>query len=255
MIPYFPPQEWRIGPLPIHLFGILVATGILVGNEICLRRAKKMGLDAVAFSGLVFWMMLFGFIGAHWAAVLFYDWPILREKPWLFLQIWNGISSMGGFLGAFVTVFFYLRAKKLPLWPYSDVIAYALPFGWFFGRLGCASAHDHPGRPSDFFLAIAYPGGARHDLGFYEMLFSALICIFFWTQRNRPRPVGFYLVSLLLFYPPIRFGLDFLRVSDQTYFGLTFAQYTTLPLFAVGAWQIRRLFDRERYRWPGSEKS
>ena len=55
--------------------------------------------------------------------------------------------------------------------------------------MGCFVVHDHPGKVTDFALAVsdyrfgAPPFQARHDLGFYEVLYSALIiALFFWLE-------------------------------------------------------------------------
>lgn len=240
MIPYFPPQSWQIGPLPIHLFGILVAIGILIGSEITVRRANKIGLDREIASNLVLVIILSGFAGAHFAAIFFYHFDLFLANPWRLIQFWNGISSLGGFLGAFIGIYFYCRIKKIELWSYMDLIAYALPFGWTFGRMGCSSVHDHPGIKSDFFLAVKFPGGARHDLGFYEFLFTLVVTIFFISQRNKQRKTGFYLLTLILLYAPFRFAIDFLRIEDTTFLGLTFAQYAVAGLFFIALWQTKK---------------
>ena len=39
-------------------------------------------------------------------------------------------------------------------------------------------------------------------------------------------------------YPVVRFGLDFLRLGDATYAGLTLAQWGCLPLFALGVYTL-----------------
>jgi prolipoprotein diacylglyceryltransferase len=44
-----------------------------------------------------------------------------------------------------------------------DTAAFAVPFAAALGRLGCALAHEHPGRLSKSWLAVRYPGGARYD--------------------------------------------------------------------------------------------
>ena len=62
---------------------------------------------------------------------------------------------------------------------YSEPIAFGMPFAWIFGRMGCASVHDHIGVRTNFFLGINFPAdpnipnlaGVRHDLGLDEMVF------------------------------------------------------------------------------------
>ena len=42
----------------------------------------------------------------------------------------------------------------------------------------------------------------------------------------------------------MRFGLDFLRVADARYLGLTWAQYATLAMTLAGLFLLRRLSAR-----------
>ena len=102
--------------------------------------------------------------------------------------------------------------------------------------------HDHPGRETDFFLGVAdyqYPGlsvATRHDLGLYEVFWSlGVLALFLWLGQKR-RPWGLYTGLFALLYGPFRFALDFLRVSDQTYGGLTPGHYASLAsLLIAGA--------------------
>jgi phosphatidylglycerol:prolipoprotein diacylglycerol transferase len=148
---------------------------------------------------------------------------------------------MGGFIGAVLgAVLFYKVIRKRPFWTFADLLAFAFPFAWFFGRLGCFSAHDHIGRPSHFFLAMDFPRiGPRHELGLYEAMWTAVIAGVFWVRRNKPFRPGEHVAWLAILYAPVRFMLDFLRNSDLPgadvrYGGLTFAQYGTIGLGIAG---------------------
>src|SRR5690606_22992064 len=109
---------------------------------------------------------------------------------------------------------------------------------------------DHPGRPSDFFLAVDFPDMPRHDLGLYEFL--ALLVIFaivLWFSR-KDRPVGFLTGLAAALYGPVRFGLDFLRIegaagADPRYLGLTPAHYVSVLIFALGVGLIWRSLTRD----------
>ena len=117
---------------------------------------------------------------------------------------------------------------------------------------GAASAAGGAGKVTDFPLAVADyrfgtpPFDARHDLGFYEVLFSlAIIGLFVWLESRKRRPVGFYCVLLPLLYAPVRFFLDFLRAApleggDVRYGGLTPAQWSSIAMVVVGlaVWRL-----------------
>jgi len=152
---------------------------------------------------------------------------------------------MGGFTGAAITYLYLSKKEKIPRLPYADAVALGLAVGWIFGRLGCTTAHDHPGRRTTFFLAVRYPEGARHDLGFYELLFTLVMTAILFRYAKKPRPEGRIIGLFAVMYAPVRFFLDFLRATDvvrpyERYAGLTPAQWACLATLGVGVWLMRR---------------
>ncbi len=251
MIPYFHIPHLDLKIVTIEPFGVLVATGILLGVYSARKRAARLGLDPEEAHSLAFWVVVGSFIMAHVVSIVFYFPERLVEAPWKIFFIWEGISSMGGFLGAFVTSWWYCRKRKLPYLAYADVLVWAVVLGWIFGRMGCTIAHDHPGMRTDFFLAVRYPGGARHDLGFYEFLFTVLVLYPLTRLLGRkPRPDGFFLAVVPIVYSPVRFFFDFLRSTDfgnvdPRYWGLTAAQWLCFPMMGAGIWLLLRVLKNE----------
>jgi phosphatidylglycerol:prolipoprotein diacylglycerol transferase len=82
---------------------------------------------------------------------------------------------------------------------------------------------------------------AYHDLGWYEFLYTLLVIVpAFLVLDRKPRPTGFFPLAFLFLYIPVRFYLDFLRLSDARYGGLTFAQYAGAAGFAVAVYLLLR---------------
>jgi len=188
-----------------------------------------------------------GFVIGHVVHVVAYN-PHQLETDGIMalLRVWAGFSSTGGFIGAVLgSVVFFRFVRKRDYWVHADTIMYGFPFAWVFGRLGCFTAHDHIGRASDFFLAVQFPGGSRHDLGLYEAIWTAGIAALFYAWRNKPVRPGFFLGLFCATYAPIRFLMDFLRNTDLEgadirWAGLTFAQYVMIVLMVVGVTLVRR---------------
>lgn len=227
------------GPLAIHMFGVLVALGILVGARWTRTRGRQLGLSDEKVASMITASVACGFVVAHFFDVFAYQ---VNEKHTIqeILNPFGGLSSYGGFMGALIGLFAWCRYSKEPVMPYADSLGYGLSIGWMFGRLGCFTAHDHPGRYTDFFLGVKYPDGVRHDLGFEEALWAAGVAAIFFVLSRKPRPLGLYVSILTLAYAPVRFGLDFLRITgsnsaDPRYFGLTPAQWGSILVLGVGA--------------------
>ena len=245
MIPYFDGHLFNIGSQPIYMFGVLVALGVIIGDRIVVKEGAKRGLDPQDVKFLNVRIVFGGFIMAHLVSVIFYFPERIRENPLVLIYIWSGLSSFGGFLGAALAFLYYTRKDKIPPLPYADSVALGLVIGWIFGRTGCFTAHDHPGRHTDFFLAVRYPDGPRHDLGLDELLLTIVIAIVLFVFARRPRVPGRIIGLFALMYAPVRFGLDFLRATDvslpdQRYAGLTPAQWACIACLAVGVWLMTR---------------
>jgi phosphatidylglycerol:prolipoprotein diacylglycerol transferase len=239
MIPWFKSPSLPLGPLTIHAFGVLVAIGILVGARLTRRRGEQLGLQPEMVAQMVTTILVCGFIFAHIFDVFAYQTKGPRPTLLEILNPFGGLSSYGGFMGALGGLFYWCRRNKQNVMPYADSLGYGLAAGWTFGRLGCFTAHDHPGHLTDFFLAVQYPEGARHDLGLYEALWALGVTLIFLFLSRKQQPLGLYVGLLTTLYGPVRFGLDFLRATDVSgadprYAGLTPAQWLSVAVTFVG---------------------
>lgn len=260
LIPPFEPPAISLGFLTIHAFGALVAMGFWLGSRRAERYASRLTGDADAgarISRLVTWLIAGTFIGGHLGDVLFYRPSALAADPWLLFRVWDGLSSIGGFAACVPIAVLFFRREGRPFWGYGDALAIGLTLGWFFGRLGCFSAHDHPGGQTQFWLGVygMCPGHnptiACHDLGLYEALWSLGTWIVFEALARRRRFPGFFVGALALSYGPYRFLSDFFRTADVDvrYAGLTPAQYGSVVITLVGAWV---LWSRSRVPTPST---
>ncbi len=271
-IPYIKLQEIPLNrglPSPldsIKPFGILVATGVYIGSVIAMRRAKQRGLDQEKMSSFILYVVGLGFVGGHVFDAIFYTPEKLSQDPLYIFKLWMGLSSYGGFLGAIIGVFVYKWLKKdNDVFGYVDTICSAFPLAWVFGRAGCASVHDHPGRETSSWLGMQYyhpdvnvkgswgllydPAQTlgRFDLGFIEMVLTIpLATTFMILWRRKPRAFGFYAGWQCVLYAPVRFVLDFFRAeegggveADPRFIGLTPAQFACFGLVAIGFYVLK----------------
>src|SRR5712672_674289 len=86
-LPYFHLGALDIG-IPIQWFGMIVAVGVMVGATPLRRYAEWHGVSDDHIRGLLTWVMIAGFLGAHELDALAY--PEVRQPPsdpasWWFL--------------------------------------------------------------------------------------------------------------------------------------------------------------------------
>ncbi len=366
MIPYIHISAGSV----LQPFGLLVATGVIIGTILAVRRARKLGFDVDALNSFITWMLVMGFICGHVLDDLFYHPSEVAQKPWKLLMLWEGLSSFGGFTGAAIgivmwryltlkTVFtipqgigrvvaaafasaivwliiqnapqfatlsdtmhyvipvvaavfgwtsvgpegipiyrFERRKEPGAIFAYADLILSVFPVAWIFGRSGCSSVHDHPGAlaTADNLLSVAYPactlhnpaispeaaakcanamtepttsyfGGvlefvhgtqARYDLGLLELMFTIVLASLLALTWHKKVPTGSYIAATSLAYAPVRFAMDFLRITDvdigdthhaiadPRYAGLTPAQWECVALFTWGLYVVFRIYSNQK---------
>ena len=246
LISWFVAPSLTLGPFTIQTFGLLSAAGILAGTQLAARAARQDGLDPRVVLDCAVIAVAGGIVGGHLVHLVFYH-PEELADPVRILKVWEGLSSMGGLAGAMLTAAVWYRRRALRFAPFGDAWALGLAPGWGIARLGCFSVHDHPGVRSDFWLAVDFPGGPRHDLGLYEAILLFALAGLLFALRRRGLLKGLLLPLLAVLYGAGRFLLDFLRArpgdlvyADGRQLGLTFAQWFALGLVAWGASRLAR---------------
>ena len=243
---------------PLEIFGVvfkpfhmLILAAVVAGHHLGLRRARQTGLDHKLMADGNIWTMGIGFVGAHLVALAFYHPEKILEDPLIILAFWNGMSSYGGLIGAYVGARVFYRRNGTYLTTFADAKIFGFVPVWMIGRLGCTLTFDHPGTRTSFLLGMSnkrgmprghfglWRGGVvRHNLGFYELLLTAgLTAVLHLTGNVQPFPL-FHCALMLALYCPARFGFDFLRVRDRLYLGLTPAQYISMAGLVMAAYLV-----------------
>ncbi|MBK7757266.1 MAG: prolipoprotein diacylglyceryl transferase [Deltaproteobacteria bacterium] len=231
------------GPLTIYSFGVLVAFGFWAGAEVARRRASAHKLDPEVINRLIGYLVLGTFVGGHLGHALMYEPEVYLKNPIELLKVWDGLSSYGGFVACTLLTWWFFRVReRVAFWPYADVVAYGLPLGWMFGRLGCFSVHDHAGTSTEFWLGVygMCPDKpdtvACHDLGLYEAIYSGIMFGIFVFLGRKPRFSGFFVGWMAVLYGPLRLILDVFRHpdTDTRYLGFTPAQYLSVLVTLLG---------------------
>ncbi len=267
-LPYVALPVLEVGGVAIQTFAPIVLVGVLVGADLMQRYAARQGLTPAQFRALLRWVLLGGFLGAHWVEILAYHPDRLRaEGPLLLLRLWDGLSSVGGFLGGALAQLLFVRRHRLRHGVVFDSTGVGLVPAFTIGRIGCTLAHDHVGRATDFALGVDYPRaelvarglGATlppdtlivraHHLGMYELAYLLPLCaLVYYLAFHRARALapGQLAVLTTLLYMPVRLWLDGLRMAptDPRYAGLTVGQWGAITAIVavtiVGARTLHR---------------
>jgi len=259
LIPWFRyyPFIVELGPwaITVYPFRMMMWTGIVTGLILALLFAQEHRRPVGPTLRLGLYILIFALPISKLFNGFFYQPGVLRrvlESPASIAEISLGWSMIGGALGGLIGAWVWKWRTGGSILEVGDSFAFAGPFGWCLGRVGCFLVHDHPGRVSDFALAVADyqvgkpPWFPRHDLGLYEATVLAVLSLVFLFVAHRPRKPGRYVALLGVLFPPARFLLDFLRAphsegGDMRYAGLTPSQYVSIALFIAGVLVMRRV--------------
>jgi len=235
----------KIGPLTIHTYGFLIATGFLVALALALREAKKTDIPNEYIIDIGFYALLSGIIGSRLFFVLT-NWQHFSEHPIDMVKIWEGgLVFYGGMLFALPTVIWYAKKKSLPLWQTADIWAPSIAIGHAIGRLGCFCAGCCYGKPAEglpwavTFTAsesLAITGTPLHPTQLYESAAELLNFFILITLRRHQSFNGRLFWMYILNYSIIRSVVEMFRGDEVRGFlfsGFSYSQAISVGMFVT----------------------
>ena len=228
--------------LNVHMYGIMIAVGILFAFLVLFRYSKILGLpgkltDLVYYDGIVSILLGFGF------AALFQATYNYIEHPENGFHLGEGITFLGGMIGGTVVylIIWMIFRKKVPgnLYDIMPVIPCMITVGHAFGRIGCFFAGCCYGKPTDSIFGVQFPGayfeqlGKVHPTQLYEAAFLfVLFGVLTWLllKKKFQYTMTVYLAS----YGVFRFLIEFLRYDDRGQLGKLLSPSQTMSLVFLG---------------------
>ena len=122
-------NDIQIGPLTLHVYGIMVAIGFVSALMISEKRAKNRGMNTDILYG-IFWCAIFG--GAAGSKLLYYivSFPDILKDPSILWNLQNGWVVYGGIIGGVLASLVYCRYKKADFVQYLDLVLFCWLLLW-----------------------------------------------------------------------------------------------------------------------------
>ena len=175
-----PVRQFSIGPLSIHMYGIIIAFGLVLATVYCMRRANRFGLTEDHVLDGVLCVTPFALLCAR-AYYCAFSWELYADNPISVLYIWQGgIAIYGGVLGAIAGVFVFCRVKKISLGATLDLVLLGFLIGQSIGRWGNFFNREAFGAETDTWLRMGLFDTVtgtvtyHHPTFLYESLWNAL---------------------------------------------------------------------------------
>jgi prolipoprotein diacylglyceryl transferase len=215
---------------PFHMYGLMIALGVIAAVELGRRRWAARGGNPDDLYAIAFWAVPAGLIGArlyHLAT----DWRQYQDR-WLdAFKIWNGGLGIPGGIALGVIVGLWVAHRRgARLSVILDAVVPALPLAQAIGRLGNWWNQELFGRPSSLPWAIRidpvhrpieYIGSSTFQPTFlYEMLWNLALCgLLILIDRKRSLRPGNILPIYVGLYFVGRLWIESLRIDEASTIG------------------------------------
>ena len=256
-----PLVAFRLGPLTIYWYGIIIMTAALVGGTVASFEAKRRGENEEHIWNMLMLVIVLGIVGARLYHVFSspagsnLGWAYYREHPWAVFEIWNGgLGIYGAVVGGLLGILLYTYRARLNLLRYLDISAPALLIGQAIGRWGNFANQELYGPPTTLPWGIPidqyhrippfndlsqYPLATRFHPDFlYESLWNlvglGLMLVLGRKFSHRLKDGDLFLIYLV-WYPLGRIWVESLRPDAWTIGSIPTAQIVSAFLIALAA--------------------
>lgn len=232
--------------IPIYSFGFLILLCFVGSYALLANHLEASGLSRKLGEDMVTWAGLGGVIGARLFSILSSP-RYLVSDPISAIFSSAGFVFYGGLIFGMLSVYLLLRKEKLSFYRLTDVVAPALALGYAVGRIGCQLSGDGDyGIETKLPWATSYKYGVVptevlvHPTPVYESLCAVVILLLLTSKSVRKilshqgQLFGLY----LMLSGVVRFMIEFIRIEDRYFWGLSQAQLISVPLMLAGAWMI-----------------
>lgn len=248
------PLIFKLGPLEITGYGIMMMVGFLMGGWLITLELRRRGLYEEYAADITVAAVVGGIVGAKL-------WYWVLNGGSLFSR--GGLVWYGGFVGGFLAVMLNGWRLKVPIRWTFHLCAPALAAAYALGRIGCFIVNDDYGHPTTLPWGVKFPQGlppstalnlqeqfgipmapgtdpatvlAVHPTQLYEATLMLIAFVLLWRLRLRARPTGWIFGIYLVCAGVERFLIEIVRAKDDRIFGpLTIAQAVSIGLVAGGA--------------------
>ena len=256
------PELFSIGPISIRWYGLMFATGFLIGFSILTKMFKFEGSNPEWVEKLFVYVIIATIVGARLGHVFFYGWdyyshhlmeiilPIAKGVDGYKFVGFQGLASHGGAFGIFIAVWiFSKRVTKRPvLWTLDRLlvpialvgamirtgnlmnseiygVATNLPWGFIFDRNNETIAKH----PTMIYEALCY------------LITFGLMMFFYYKNKDLKDRAGFLTGVFFIGMFFTRFMIEFIKEKQEAFeagMALDMGQILSIPFIIAGIWLL-----------------
>ena len=230
------PVLFKIGSISIYSYGLMIAFGFLFATILSERYARKNGICPNLIMDLSVVVILSGLIGARILYVICNFQYFMSEPGEIVMLTRGGLIFYGGALFSIIPAYIFLKFKKVSFLKATDVIIPYATLAHSAGRIGCFLNGCCWGKTTVIFLGAKFSQSlySLHPVQLYESIGLCGLSFLLIFIRKKKKFNGQVLLSWCIFYPILRFCLEFLRGdNEQVLIGLTFSQIISIFIVLI----------------------
>ena len=219
-----PPVSFQVGPLSIHFYGLIIATGLMLAVLYCSKRAHQFGLTEDTLLDGVLWVTPVAILCARIYYCAF-SWENYAHNPISVLYIWEGgIAIYGSVIGAVLGIIVFCKVKKIKIATVLDVVSLGFLIGQTLGRWGNFFNREAFGAETESFFRMGLMKASTGEITYYHPTFlyesvwnfTGFLVLHFLSRKRRFD--GQIALGYLVWYGLGRAFIEGLR-TDSLYIG------------------------------------
>ena len=236
-----------LGSFELRWYSVLILVGALIALFLIEKEAKRFGINKEFVFNMLFWGIIFGFIGARLYYVLF-EWSYYSSHISEIFKIWEGgLAIHGGIIAALLTIIVYTKKYKVRTIRYLDFICVPVLLAQAIGRWGnffnseahgVATTYEHLKslRIPEFIINGMHIDGVYYTPTFFYESIACLILfiVLLFVRRSKYVKVGTLSALYLIGYGIIRFFIEISRTDALMIGAFKIAHIVSIIMVIVG---------------------
>ncbi len=246
------PEIFHLGGLSVRWYGLLFASGLLIGYYIGEWMLKSENVKQKWIESLFFYIIIATVVGARLGHVFFYGWDYYSQHPGEIIKVWHGgLASHGGALGIIIALWIHSRliTKRTVLWT-LDRIAVPTALVGAFIRTGNLMNSEIYGVQTELPWGFIFERNgelvAKHPTQIYEALayvISFVILMALYKKSNAKNRPGLLLGAFFVLIFTARFFIEIIKEDQEAFeatMSLNMGQWLSVPFILTGILLIIR---------------
>ncbi len=245
----------------INSYGFMLMIAFYTCYYFLNKDLKRLGHKPALAGDIVFAAAVGGIVGSR-IYFLLENFEQFLNDPIGMIFSGGGLVFLGGLLGGLLAVTYIIKKNNLRWIAFADIVAPLLILGYAIGRVGCLLVGDDYGHPTNLPWGMEFPNGIPpstyqifqsrypwvdlsgfspgvlkvHPTQIYETLIGSGIFYYLYQKRQSVKVVGSLFFTYLTLAGAERFMIEFLRINQKYFLGLSGAQLISVTMLSIGLW-------------------